>query len=145
MKYGIFKARAVKDLVQFGETDNENAYPQLAVVMRMTAEGETQESTTFLIFSPDAAPYAFERLKSLGWSPKVENDISDLTGIDKNEVDVRCWLDDYKGKPQPKCEILSGGGRVKLARPVDPKTFAARVAAITGKPVAGSTSSKAPF
>jgi hypothetical protein len=137
MKFGIFKARAVKDLVQYGES--ANGHPQMALVMRAKMDdGSVQEQTTFLIFSSDAAPYSFDRLRSLGWKG---SDLTDLTGIDANEVDVRVFSEEYQGKAQIKCEII-GGGRVTLAKPMDPKSFAARVAAITGAPVAGGTIDK---
>jgi hypothetical protein len=135
MKNGIFKGRALTD-VQFGETTN--GHPQLAIVMRMLAENQTQDATTFLIFSPESAPYSFDRLRALGWEG---NDLTNLKGIDKNEVDVRVWTDDYQGKPQVKCEII-GGGRVTLAKPLSKEAFAAKVAALTGAPVGGAGGSR---
>src|ERR1700682_4109146 len=128
MKFGLFKGKAVLDSVQSNETTN--GYPQLAVVMRMkTEDGSTQDATTFLIFSAESAPYSFERLRALGWEG---NDLRNLKGIDKNEVDVRVFSQDYQGKPQVKCEILSGGGKVTLQNPTSLDSFAAKVAALTG-------------
>jgi len=141
MKFGIFKARAVKEATQYGES--QGGHPQMALLMRAKLDdGSAQEQTTFLIFSPDAAPYSFDRLRALGWKGQ---DLTDLSGIDANEVDIRVFSEEYQGKAQVKCEIM-GGGRVTLAKPMDPKTFAARVAAITGAPVtSGGVSSKPPF
>lgn len=133
MKYGIFKGRAIKDTIQYGES--QGGHPQIAVVMRMRVDDSAQELTTFLIFSPESAPYSFDRLRAMGWEG---NDLSNLAGIDKNEVDVRVFAEEYQGKAQVKCKIM-GGGRVTLAKPMDPKTFAARVAAITGAPVGGQS------
>jgi hypothetical protein len=145
MKFGTFKARAVKGSEQYGET--KNAYPQIAVTMRMDlGDGNSQDWTTYLIFSPDAAPYSFERLRALGWKG---NDLSqELVGIDANEVDVRMFSEDYNGKPQSKCEIVAGGGTVKLDKPISREAFAAKVKAISG--VQGSIggaggSAKPPF
>jgi hypothetical protein len=133
MRVGIFPAKAVKDAIQFGETNNGTL--QMAVVMRTV--DEPQESTTFLFFSPEAAPYSFDRLRSLGWKGA---DLNDLTGIDTNAVATRYWVEEYQGKPQNKCEIM-GGSRVTLSKPMDQKSFAARVAALTGQPVGGTQKS----
>jgi len=103
----------------------------------MRTVDEPQESTTFLIFSPDSAPYSFDRLRALGWKG---NDLNDLTGVDTNAVATRYWVEEYQGKPQNKCEIM-GGSRVTLAKPIDQKSFAARVAALTGQPVGGTQKS----
>jgi hypothetical protein len=128
MKLGTFKGRAVKDTLQYGET--KNAYPQIAVTMRMAIDGGTQDAVTFLIFSPDAAPYSFERLRALGW--KGQDLSQDLVGIDANEVDVNVRADEYNGKTQYKCDIVAGGGTVKLDKPISREAFAAKVKAISG-------------
>jgi hypothetical protein len=140
MKFGIFKAKAVFDSIQYGETTN--GHPQIAVNMRMDAEGTPQDAGTFLIFSPESAPYSFARLRSLGWEG---TDLTNLKGIDKNTVYVRVWQDSYDGKPQIKCEILSGGS-LTLAKPLSKEAFAAKVAALTGAPVGGQGgAAKVPF
>jgi len=120
---------------QFGETSGN--WPQIALTMRMNADGETQDSTTYLIFSPDAAPYSFARLRALGWTGKdIESIAKDgVPGIDKNEVDVKIWSDTYQGKPQTKCEIMTGGTPT-LAKPTDKGVFAKRVAEIMGQSTA---------
>lgn len=142
MKFGIFKARAVLGSEQYGDTTG--GHPQIAINLRMkTEDGSVQEVTTFLIFSAPSAPYSFERLRAMGWEG---NDLTSLKGIDKNEVDVRIWEENYEGKPQLKVEIM-GGGRVQMSKPTSKEAFAAKVAAITGQgggaPAAGT--SKPPF
>lgn len=144
MKLGTFKGRVVKGTEQYGET--RNGYPQIAVTMRMAIDGGTQDAVTFLIFSPDSAPYSFERLRALGWKG---NDLSqDLVGIDANEVDVNVRAEEYNGKTQYRCDIVAGGGTVKLDKPISREAFAVRVKAISGA-MAGSTSvaggTKPPF
>jgi hypothetical protein len=142
MKFGIFKARAVLGTEQFGETSN--GHPQLALMFRMKIDdhGSTQEASTFLIFSPESAPYSYERLRACGWEG---NDLTDLKGVDKNEVDLKIWEDSYQGKPQVKVEIM-GGGKVTMAKPLSKEAFAAKVKALTGGGGAPATGgSRPPF
>lgn len=134
MKFGFFQGRAVKESVQYGESSKGN--PELVFMMRMKLEdgGGTQDVPTRLYFSSDAAPFSFARLRELGWEG---SNLADLVGIDKNEVPVRVWQDTYEGKPQIKCEI-GGGPGVTTQNPMSKEAFAAKVAALTGTPVAGS-------
>lgn len=145
MKYGIFKSRAVLGSEQYGETSNN--FPQILLTFRMKIDenGSTQEAGAFLIFSPESAPYSYERLRACGWEG---NDLTDLRGIDKNEVDVRVWEESWQGKPQIKVEIMSGGGKVTMAKPLSKSDFAARVKAATGGTpgaVSSTSSVKPPF
>jgi hypothetical protein len=134
MRLGTFKGRAVKGSEQYGDTSN--GYPQIALTIRMQIEGGTQDSTTFLIFSPDAAPYSWERLRACGFKG---TDLSqELVGIDSNEVDVNVRSEMYEGKAQIKCDIVAGG-LVKLSKPTSREEFARKVAAITGTPAAGGS------
>jgi len=139
MEFGIFKGRAVAGSEQFGETTNGNL--QIALTMRMTVrEGLTQEWATVLIFSPESAKYSRERLVLLGWDGKV-GDVTDLRGIDKNEVDVRLWQDSYQGKAQIKCEIMTGA-RMTFDKPLTKDEFKRRLAAMTGHSAAGGSGDK---
>ena len=132
MKFGFFPGRAVKESAVHGETNNGT--PELVFLMRMKLEdGTTQEAPTRLYFSAEAAPFSFARLRELGWEG---NDLTNLNGIDKNEVQTRLWQDTYEGKPQIKCEIGSGPG-VVTQNPMSKEAFAAKVAALTGAQVAG--------
>jgi hypothetical protein len=127
MKLGTFKGRAVKGSVQYG--DSPGGHPQISLIMRMEIPGGSQDATTFLVFSEDNAPYCWERLRALGF--KGDDLSQELVGID-NEVDVVMKADDYQGKTQVKCEIVAGGGLVKMAKPTSREVFAAKVKAITG-------------
>jgi hypothetical protein len=141
MKFGIFKAHAIAGSEQYGETTN--GHPQIALVFHMKVDGSTQDASTFLIFSPESAPYSYERLRACGWEG---NDLTDLKGIDKNEVDLKVWQDSYEGKPQIKVEIV-GGGKVTMAKPLSKEAFAAKVRAVTGVSGPSTTTSgtKPPF
>jgi hypothetical protein len=128
IKAGTYKAKAVKGSEQYGESSNENKTLQIGIDMQIPAL--ERSLTTFLYFSQAAAPYSFERLRALGWKG---NDIMDLTGIEENEVEVSVRIEEYNGKPQIRCDIITGGGgKVVMQNKIDKAAFAARLAAITG-------------
>ncbi len=144
---GNYEAKAVKDGIQIGET--ENGTLQIALEMEVfDAQGKTIENmTTFMYFSEGAAVYSYERLRALGWEGKGPEDIDNLSGIYKNKVPVRVTApEQYKDKTgamkmgQSKLEILSGTGTVKLSKPLDMSTFKARLRAIGGGAPATGTS-----
>jgi hypothetical protein len=131
----VFKAKALKPGLngaphEFGRRENGNL--ELLVQLNITEIGLVR--TTPLYFTPDAAPYSWERLRALGM--KSEN-IADLTGIDTNEVDVEASCTSFEGKTQVKWQILTGGGTFKTSNPISPAEFAALLQAGTGK--GGST------
>ncbi len=102
---GTYKGRGVAGSAQTGRSSNGTE--QVAIDLEIPALGRTL--TTFLYFSEDAAPYALDRLAALGWE---ESDDPTFPGIDKNEVDVRVWYDEYRGEEKLKVEIVTAGGRV---------------------------------
>jgi len=134
MKAGRFKGRGVAGSEQYGDA-GANKTLQVAIDLVLPELGRSV--STFLFFSKDAAPYSIERLRALGWEG---NDIRNLKGIDKNEVDVEIISEMYEGKQQWRVNILTGPGRVTLANTVNKDEFAARLAAL-GISVDGSSSS----
>jgi hypothetical protein len=137
LRDGIYKGRGVEGSEQYGEK-NGNLELIVDVVVQVPADGakpaHTRSLSTAHYMTQAAAQYVFERLRALGWEG---NDIRDLRGISKNEIDVQVKTEDYQGKPVTKVEILSGGGRFKSATPVDKNAFAAKLQAIIGGPVPG--------
>jgi len=98
--------------------------------------------TVVLYFSESAAPYSTERLRATGWEGKS---LDDFTGIGRKPVTLLCKQEPYEGKITTKWEIFSGG-TFNTQNPIDKKSFAARVAAITGNAaVAGKSGVKPPF
>ena len=146
LRDGIYKGRGVEGSEQYGEK-NGNLELIVDVVIQVPADGSkpahTRSLSTAHYMTQAAAQYVFERLRALGWEG---NDIRDLRGISKNEVDIQVKTEDYQGKPVTKVEILSGGGRFKSATPVDKNAFAAKLAAITGgsPPPTTNTTTTAP-
>ena len=153
---GQYKAKGIKGSVQTGET--EKGTLQIAIDMDVKdPQGQSLgQMTTFLYFSPEAAPYSYERLRSLGWTGKGPEDIDANMDIDTNEVDVRVTQPESYKAPDgtmkmgvSKLEILTGTGKVTINKPLDKATFAARLKAIggTSSPAAsgGGGTPKPPF
>lgn len=141
----VYKARAMPpgpdgySPHQFGENERTKT---LELLVRLNVPEMGRTVTTPLYFSGDAAPYSWERLRALG---KEDDDITHLRGIDKNEVDIEVRVTDYEGKLQVKVQILTGGGNFNSSSPLDPKSFAAKLQALTGKGMnAGNGSGGAP-
>ena len=148
-KPGNYTGKAIKGSEQYGESPNGNPELLLQVIIPELASPEFPQGrvfTTVLYFSAEAAPYSIPRLRALGWEG---NDLSDLSGIDKNEVQINvAWpVDPGDGKAKLKVQIGSGAGTFSTKKPVDPKAFAAKVGAIAGlpQPAAASGAPKPKF
>ncbi len=133
---GTYRAKGIAGSEQYGLTSNGN--DQIVLDLELFDIGETV--STFLVFTDAAAQYSIDRLRALGWSG---SDLSNLSGFDQNEVEVRVKYEVYKGEEKMKVEILTGGSRVKLQEQMDDrarKAFAAKFASHTK----GSTPNAAP-
>ena len=130
-KPGVYKARAVKSAdgtwAQYGERDNGTL--ELILNMKLTEGGFVRSVP--LYFTTAAAEYSFERLRALGWKGTPDQ-ISNLDGIDLNEIDLEVTVESFDGKDRNKYNILTGGGRFTVQKPVDPKMFGAKLAALSG-------------
>jgi len=154
IKPGQYRAKAIKNSVQLGETDSGNLQVAVDMDLRGPQGASIGQMTTFLYFSPGAAPYSYERLRAIGWKGQGPEDIDNLDGIGEPEVDVRVTVpEQYKATDgtmkmgSSKLEILTGPGKVVLAKPLDSATFKARLKALGGAggtPVAGGSSGGAP-
>jgi hypothetical protein len=130
-------AKAIKSSAQYGETDTGNLQLGIDLEVKDDKGQVLGTMTTILFFTEKSAPYSYERLTALGWKGKGPADVKDLTGIDTNAVDVRVTQpESYKAADGSmkmgvsKIEILTGDGRMTMAKKVDPATFAARLAAL---------------
>lgn len=101
---GMYKGRAVAGSEQYGSTSNGN--DQIVIDLDLGEEGKV---STFLVFSDKAAPYSMQRLRACGWQG---TDLSDLKGIDANEVDVEVKYEEYNGEEKMKVQIYTGNGVV---------------------------------
>ncbi len=137
---GTYKAKAIKETVQFGESERGNLQVFIDLDIKDPSTGNSLGSmTTFLFFTEGAKTYSYERLKALGWKGQGPEDIGNLDGIDANEVDVRVTqpeqyrdADGTTKTGNSKVEIVTGGGGVKMGKTLDTATFAARLRALGG-------------
>jgi hypothetical protein len=143
---GQYKAKGVKGSVQLGETEKGTLQIGIDLDIKDPQAKSLGQMTTFLYFSPEAAPYSYERLRALGWKGKGPEDIDVNMDIDTNEVDVRVTQPESYKAPDgtikmgvSKLEILTGAGKVTISKPLTKETFAARL-----KALGGSTGSSAP-
>jgi len=143
---GNYEGKAIKDRVQLGETPNGTL--QIAIDMELfNAQDQSVGSmTTFLYFTDGAAVYSYERLRAMGWKGTGPDDIDKLDDIFGTKVPCRVTAPEpYKAADgttkmgSSKLEILSGGGTVKLDKPVDVGTFKARLRALGGVSGGGGT------
>lgn len=141
---GIYSARGIAGSEQYGTTSNGN--DQIVVDLTLLADADGREVgeqvSVFLVFSDKAAPFSIERLRALGWTG---TDLSQLDGIDRQEVQVQVKYEEYRGEQKMKVEILTGGGRVALKNQLDAsgkKAFAAKFADLA-KATAGPATAKA--
>ena len=138
---GYYKGRAVAGSEQFGVTPNGT--DQLVLDVDLPSLG--RRVSTILYFSTNAAPYSLEKLRACGW---IGDDVTDLKGIDANEITLEVKYETYDGKERMKTNISTGGGRITLDSPMDAATkrgFAARMRALAkGAPVAPQTSAPKP-
>ncbi len=132
---GNYRGRGIEGSEQYGTTSNGN--DQVVIDLELLDIGE--KVSTFLVFSERAAKYSMERLRALGWSG---NDLSNLSGISTNEVEVEVKYEEYQGEQKMKVQIRTNGGRVQLQNQFDDKgrkAFAAKY-----KALAASTAGAAP-
>ncbi len=119
---GTYRGRAIKGSEQYGQTSNGN--DQIVIDLDLFELGE--KVSTFLVFTDKAAQYSLDRLRACGWTG---DDLSNLSGIDANEVDVSVKYEMWEGQERMKVQILTGGGAVKLKDQLDDKgkkAFAAK-------------------
>ena len=110
---GNYKARAVEYQFGLAETGTE----QVAVTFEITEEGEFHGHTIvwFGFFTEATAERTVQALRTCGWDG---DDLSDLRGLDRNEVVLVIEHDEYNGKVQVRVKWVnrSGAGRIELKR-----------------------------
>ena len=134
---GTYKGRGVTGSEQYGTTSKGN--DQIVLDIDLVELGT--RVSTFLVFSDNSAAFSIDRLRALGWEG---NDLLNLVGIDRNEVDVLVKYELYQGEQKMKVEIMTGGGRVTLQDQMNDtgkRAFAARfnkLAAVAGGQAPGA-------
>lgn len=139
---GIYRGRGVAGSEQYGVTNNGT--DQIAIDMDLDGGHRV---TTFLYFSDKSAKYSIQRLRALGWQG---SDLTNLSGIDANDVDVEIKYEEFQGEMKMKVNIVAGG-TVTLDKPLDDKgkkAFAARFKALASESASktpNNTTGGAPF
>lgn len=127
-KVGIYKGRARKrsdgTWAQYGERENGNLELILDVAIN-----DVGVRSLALYINDKTLEFTVERLRALGWKG---DDISNLDGLGDNEVDIEVSIENYQGKDRNRYNIMTGGGRFTVQKPVDPKMFNAKFNALRG-------------
>jgi hypothetical protein len=113
---------------EFGRS--KQGTPELLVHLYLPELGRTYVSPMY--FSPEAAPYSEERLRTLGCIS-----IETLAGIDANEVEVDVKHEWYEGRWRLRVEVVAAGGVFHTSNPMQGggKEFAATAATMLGRPI----------
>jgi hypothetical protein len=118
--------RAKATLWDLGET--ETGKEQVAVeFMILTPDADVDRITWFGFFTEKTFDRTIESLRIMGWTG---NDLSDLQGLDTNEVDLVIADEEYKGKWTPKVRWVNRAGGFALKAPLSgekKKAFAAQM------------------
>lgn len=129
MNAGTYVARAVE--WEFGWTKNQNE--QVAVSFEAT-EGDFagERIAWFGFFTDKTQKRTVESLRLCGWKG---TDLSDLSGLDANEVKIVVAEEEYEGKVTLKVQwvnSLTGGGIAlkQVMTDAEKRTFAARMKSV---------------
>ena len=123
---GYYQGRAIAGSEQYGFTKKGDEQ----IVLDLSIPSLERQVSTVLFFSDKAYTYSLERLRACGWTG---DDVTQLVGIDANEITVEITYEVYEGKERMKVNIATGGGRIKLETPMDAaakRGFAARMKAL---------------
>lgn len=124
MDDGRYTGRAVGSALGF----SSNGKQQIAVALSPSEGPFAGDSITWYGYFTDAAhEITFRQLRTLGWHG---DDLTDMTGIDANEVSFTVKSEEYDGKTRQKVAgIFPLGGVVLKDRmsPEQAKTFAAQM------------------
>lgn len=123
---GFYKGRAIGGSEQYAVSSQGTE--QIAIDVDVPSLN--RQLTVILHFSDAAAPYTIEKLRACGWQG---DDLSNLAGIESNEIDVAIKYDTWEGKTRMKVDISTGGGRIKLENTMgeqQKRAFAARMKSV---------------
>lgn len=130
MDDGRYVARACAGAL--GYTSKQK--PQIAIDLEITqGESAGQHVTWYGYFSDAAHERTFAALRTLGWEG---DDLSDLTGIDKNEVSITLKSEEYEGKWTQKVAWINPLGGLVLKDRMDASQLKAFAASMRGAAIA---------
>jgi len=122
---GRYKARAIEGALALTNNGNE----QVAVLVEVVGGDHAGEQLTWYgHFTEKTVERTFESLRLLGWQG---DDLSELSGIDANEVTIIVeHEEDRDGKPRPRVKWINGGGGLAVKQKLEgaaAKAFAQRM------------------
>lgn len=120
-----YRARAKEWSLGYASTGT----PQVAVYFEFLDEGVGGGITWFGFLSEKALESTVRGLRNCGWEG---DELADLTGLDKNEVELVVEMEEYNGQTRPKVRWVNraGGAAVKNAMGEDEaKAFSANLRA----------------
>lgn len=122
MNEGRYTMRAVGGALGKAKTGT----PQIGIELAVTQGEEVGQKIWYYGYFTDAAQeYTFKALRTMGWEG---DDLTDLKGIEKNEVTVIVALEEYDGKENLKVKgifPLGGSGVANPMSDAEAKKFAA--------------------
>lgn len=119
---GNYLARAVS--AQLGMT--KSGKEQVAVTFRLKMD-LSKTITWYGYFTDKTTERTIESLRFCGW---IGVDLTDLSGIDREEVELVIANEEYEGKTSPRVQWVNRVGGMMLSAPLQPdaaKAFAARM------------------
>ena len=121
---GTYRAKAVE--AQLGETSG--GAEQVAISFAVLTPGFEQHHLAYYgTFGEKALPITVKALRACGWQGL---DLSDLSGIDANEVSLVVEHEEYQGVTRARVKWVNEGGGALLKKQLDPqaaRTFAQRM------------------
>ena len=127
---GTWRARGVTAELGYTSQDNEQIGVELEFMPDQHDDVDGRRTTWYASFSEKAEAHTLKALRVLGWSG---DDLSDLTGIDANEVDaVVIHEEDLEGAIRSRVRFInplgSGGVAMKVKMSEDQaRAFAERM------------------
>lgn len=135
---GNYKARGVEAAL----STTKGGQPQVAVLIEIT-EGEFagERRTWFGHFTEKTEEKTLEQLRTLGWST---DDLTDLAGIDANEVSIKVEHEtDQDGQERDRIRWINRPGGLAIKERMDDQAARAFAARMRSKAIASRTGQRA--
>lgn len=121
---------------------SSNQKPQVAVDLEITQGDHAGAHVTWYGFFTDAThERTFKALRAMGWQG---DDVSNLAGIDANEVSITLKSEEYEGKVSQKVAWINPLGGVVLKEPMTPEQAKAFGAQMRGAAIASRGGASTP-
>lgn len=113
LKAGTFTVKGVRGALGYTNTGKEQVGVELCVVDDGEFFGE--RITWYGYFTEKTFDRTIESLRILGWDG---DDLSDLTGLDRNEAQAVIEEDEYDGKLRLKVQWINAKGGLAIQKPM---------------------------